>query len=102
MSFDRLEARMNRAAMVKLANAIAVIPGVPDPVSVIFDAEYKAGMVGIGMGAAQPQMVISTADVPEEFIDTTITVNGAAWVVTDRKPDGEQPTGLTLVYLAKA
>jgi ABC-type cobalamin transport system permease subunit len=100
MSFDRLEARLNRTAMVKLANATAVIAGVSIPV--IFDAEYKPGMVGIGMGAAQPQMVIGTADVPEQFIDTEITVNGAAWVVTDRKPDGEQPTGLTLVYLVKA
>lgn len=98
--FDQLEARLNRAVMVKLANARAVIAGVPD-IPVIFDAEYKAGMVGMGMGSAQPQLVIANSDVPEQFIDIEITVDGAAWRVSDRQPDSELPTGLTLVYLVK-
>jgi hypothetical protein len=99
--FDTLEARMNSVAMKKLANAIAIIAGVN--VLVIFDAEYKAGMVGVtGMGAASPQMVISNADVPDDFIDSQIQINGANWTVVDRQPDGALPTGLTLILLEKA
>lgn len=98
--FDQLEARLNRAVMVKLANATVVI-GDGEPIPVIFDAEYKPGMVGMGMGSAQPQMVIGTADVPDHFSGTEITVNGAAWTVADRQGDGPAH-GLTLVYLEKA
>lgn len=99
--FDELEARLNRAAMAKLANAVVVIEGVDVPV--IFDAEYKAGMVGVvGMGAAAPQMVLSSAAVPADFIGAAVQVNGAAWTVADCQADGELPTGLTLVILEKA
>jgi hypothetical protein len=98
--FDQLEARLNRLAMERLANAIAVIEG--QGVPVIFDAEYKAGMVGVGMGAAEPQMVIGTDKVPADFVDTTITVNGAAWKVADCQAGSELPTGLSLVFLEKA
>lgn len=98
--FGQLEARVNRLAMERLANATAVINGVDVPV--IFDAEYKAGMVGIGMGAAEPQLVIANERVPADFIDMRITVNGAAWKVADCQADGELPSGLSLVYLEKA
>lgn len=101
--FAMLEARVNRAAIAKLANATAVIPGAADPVPVIFDAEYKAGMVGVvGMGAASPQMTLAADAVPDDFVGTHITVNGAAWLVAEVQPDGEQPTGLTTVMLEKA
>lgn len=98
--FDALEARLNRLAMERLANAIAVING--EDVPTIFDAEYKAGMVGVGMGAAAPQMVIATDKVPEDFVDMTIAVNGAAWKVADCQADSELPSGLSLVFLEKA
>jgi hypothetical protein len=99
--FDVLEARVNQAAMKKLANALARIDGVDVPV--IFDAEYKVGMVGmVGMGASEPQMVISNADVTSDFIGALVEVNGAAWTVAERKPDGQLPTGLTVVILEKA
>lgn len=99
--FDVLEARMNAAAMKKLANAIAVIGGVEVPV--IFDAAYKAGTVGVvGMGASEPQLTISNADMPTGFIGSTIQIRGASWTVAERQPDGELPTGLTQVFLEKA
>lgn len=98
--FEQLEARVNRLAMERLANATAVIGGVNVPV--IFDAEYKAGMVGIGMGAAAPQLVIANERVPADFIDMRISVNGAAWKVADCQADSELPSGLSLVYLEKA
>ncbi len=98
--FDALEARLNRAAMAKLANAVAVIDDVDHPV--IFDAEFKVGAVGtVGIGAAEPMMTISTAALPEDFIGTRITVNGAAWTIADRQADGAA-YGLTVVMLEKA
>ena len=98
--FDVLEARLNRAALAKLVNALAVIDGAEHPV--IFDADFKVGMVGtVGMGASAPQMYISSAVVPAQFIEMEITVNAAAWRVSDRQPDGS-PAGLTLVFLEKA
>lgn len=98
--FEQLEARLNRLAMERLANATAVINGVEVPV--IFDAEYQLGTVGVGMGASAPQMVVANDRVPEDFSGSRITVNGAAWVVADRQKDSELPTGLSLVILEKA
>jgi hypothetical protein len=99
--FDVLEARVNQAAMKKLANALARIDGVDVPV--IFDAEYKVGLVGVvGMGASEPQMVMSNSDVPADFIGMQTEVNGALWTVAERKPDSKLPSGLTVVILEKA
>lgn len=99
--FAELEARTNRLVMERLANALARVPGVDSDIPVIFDAEYKAGMVGIGMGAAAPQMVIASDRVPEDFNEMRITVNGAAWKVADCQPDGDQ-AGLSVALLEKA
>lgn len=99
--FDALEARINQAVMKKLANALARMGGVDVPV--IFDAEYKVGMVGVlGMGASEPQMVMSNSDVPADFIGMRAEVSGALWVVAERKPDSKLPTGMTVVILEKA
>lgn len=99
--FAALEARTNRLVMERLANALASIPGVADDVPVIFDAEYKAGAVGLGMGAAAPQLVIATDRVPDDFNEMRITVNGAAWRVADCQPDGDH-AGLSVALLEKA
>lgn len=99
--FAELEARTNRLAMERLSNAIARIPGVDGDIPVIFDADYKAGMVGVGMGAAAPQMVIASTRVPDDFIEMRITVNGAGWKVADCQPDGDE-AGLSVVMLEKA
>jgi hypothetical protein len=99
--FADLEARANRLVMERLANAVARVPGVDGDIPVIFDAEFKAGMVGIGMGAAAPQLVIASERVPADFIEMRITVNGSAWKVADCQPDGDQ-AGLSLAILEKA
>ena len=100
--FDLLEARLNRLAMQRLSNAIAQIPGVEGDIPVIFDAEYRNGMVGMGMGASAPQMVIANDRVPADFNEMRVTVNGAAWTVADCQPDSYLPAGLSLVLLEKA
>jgi hypothetical protein len=106
--FDALEARTNRAILQKLANATAEI-GSGAAFPVIFDAEFRAGMVGVvGMGASSPQLYVSNADVPPDFIGSEIVVRAGAdgapatWLVADRQPDGEQQVGLTLVVLERA
>jgi hypothetical protein len=100
MSFAASEARLNVSVMKHLANATAVIGG--SDVPVVFDAEYRQGMVGpAGMGAADPQMVISSAAVPPDFVGTEITVNGKPWRVAERRPDGQLEAGLTLIILEK-
>ncbi len=104
--FDLIEARINRAALAKLANAVAVINGRDVPV--IFDAQFKRGMVGVvGMGAQSPQMVMSTADVSDSWLSAAFTIRqtGAAdssWVVSDTEPDSDSPAGLTTVILGRA
>lgn len=100
--FDQLEARLNRLAMERLSNALAQIPGVEGDIPVIFDAEYRNGMVGMGMGAAAPQMIVANDRVPADFDEMRITVNGAAWRVADCQADSYLPTGLSLVLLEKA
>ena len=100
--FEVLEARLNVTVMVKFANATALIPGIADPVPVIFDVEYKAGRVGVvGMGASAPQMTMASSLVPEGFVGMAISVNGAGWSVADRQHDSDLPTGLTTVFLEK-
>lgn len=100
MSFAASEARLNASVMRHLANAVAVI-GSRD-VPVIFDSEYTQGRVGVvRMGAAAPQMIIGTVDVPPDFVGSTVRVDGVDWIVSERQPDGVQPTGLTLVILER-
>lgn len=98
--FDALEARVNRAAMAKLANAVAVIGDAVTPV--IFDAEYKDGAVGIGMGATAPQMYLLNECIPVDFLDMTITVKGSQWRVVDIQQDSVGPAGTSLIILEHA
>jgi hypothetical protein len=99
--FDALEARMNRAALKKLANALANFGG--EDIPVIFDAEFKVGMAGVvGMGAAAPQLVMANDQVPTDVIDVTVLVNGKGWRVADRQPDSEQEYGLATLILERA
>lgn len=103
--FDLIEARLNRAALAKLANAVAVIDGADVPV--IFDSQYKRGMVGVvGMGAQAPQMVMRDSDASGSWLSSPFTIRQAGkpdsqWVVSEVDPD-ESPDGLTTLMLRKA
>ena len=100
--FDELEARMNQAIITKLSNALATIPDQGD-VPVIFDAEYKVGMVGVvGMGASSPQIVIANSETPADFIGMQIAVRGRQWTVVERQADDELPDGISKFILERA
>lgn len=100
MSFAAAEARLNVSVMRNLANAVALI-GQRD-VPVIFDSEYSVGAVGVArMGAAEPQMVLATSDVPDDIVDSMVVVDGVTWRVRERQPDSTLETGLTLVILER-
>lgn len=99
--FEAIEARTNVTVMKRLSNATARIGDVD--VRVIFDANYKVGMVGVvGMGASEPQMVIADADIPAGLIDTVISVDGTAWKVVDLHADRVIGSGLSTAILEKA
>jgi hypothetical protein len=104
--FELLEARTNRQVLAKLANAIAVVRG--SDVPVIFDAEYKRGMVGaIGMGGSTPQLFISSAAISADIVGEAIDIKSQAsaltssWVIAAREPDGETEIGLALLHLVR-
>lgn len=98
--FDAMEARINVAAMKKLANATATINGTQVPV--IFDKKGVLSHVGgAGMMANAVQMEIADADVPPAFIGMQIEVDGIAWVVDDRILDGVKEAGISTVALEK-
>lgn len=103
--FDLIEDRINRAAMAKLANAVAVLNGVDMPV--IFDEQYKRGNVGmIGMGAQAPQMIVRNDVIADSWISAPFTIRqtgkpDSQWIVQDTEPDTSS-SGMTTVILRKA
>lgn len=92
--FAAIEARISRAVQAHLANATAVLAG--QSFAVVFDAAY-ADPLGIAGTAPRAQCV--SADVSTATFGTPITVNGAAYTVREKQPDG---TGMTVLLLEAA
>ncbi|MPS27565.1 MAG: hypothetical protein E2576_11030 [Alcaligenaceae bacterium] len=83
--FAALEARVNRIAGAKLANAEAVIGGFADPVAVIFDDRYVDPLT---MSATAPQVQCDGALVPGIAVGRSVAVAGRTYSVAEIHPAG--------------
>lgn len=66
------------------------------PFAVIFDAAY---VDPLGIAGAEPRATCISADVGAVTLGTPITINGSAYTVRDKQPDG---TGMTVLLLEAA
>lgn len=64
--------------------------------AVIFDAAYADPL---GIAGTEPRATCISADVGTATLGTPITINGKAYTVRDKQPDG---TGLTVLLLEAA
>ena len=62
----------------------------------IFDAAYTDPL---GMAGNQPQLTVSTADLPAVAVGQSVSVNATAYTVTGIEPDG---TGISTLQLRRA
>lgn len=94
--FAALESRLNSAVFKRLANAEVSFNGAA-AVGGIFDNGYAVGAVGpLGMGGAEPSVVLPDSAVPAQPVGLTVAVNGVAYVVANAEPDGSGATRLLL------
>lgn len=98
--FAALETRMTTVAMEKLANATAVVGGVPT--TGIFDNAYAEAL---GMGGTRPAYASAAAAVANAAIEAEVFVTcdslgliAAKYVVTDKHPEH----GITRLFLERA
>jgi len=97
--FAPLEARLNLAAVSRLANVLCAINGAA-PVAAVFDNGYAAASVGpYGMASTQPMLTLATADVPATPVGAAVVVGSTAYVVAAHEPDG---TGISRLVLEVA
>ena len=80
--------------MARLANATVIMAAAT--FAVIFDAAYADPL---GIAGAEPRATCISADVSAATLGTPITINGAAFTVREKQPDG---TGLTVLLLEAA
>ena len=92
--FAAAQTRLNRSVMARLANASATLGAAT--FAVIFDAAYADPL---GIAGAEPRATCISADVSTATLGTPITVNGAAYTVRDKQPDG---TGIAVLMLEAA
>lgn len=64
--------------------------------TVIFDAAYADPL---GIAGTEPRALCVSADVSAATLGTLININGAAYTVRDKQPDG---TGMTVLLLEAA
>lgn len=93
-TFAALEARVNRAVISRVANA-AVVLGAATFYG-IFDKTY---VDPLGITSSEPRLVAKSTDVASATLGTPITVNGTAYTVREKQPDG---TGMTTLLLEAA
>ena len=93
MTFATIEARINAAALAKLANCTATVAGVV--VAGIFDNSYADIY---SMDGLAPSMQCATSDVSTAMRGTAVVVNSVSYTVAGIEPDG---TGMTRLVLEK-
>jgi len=96
-SFAAIEARMTRAVIDRLSNAVATLPG-GAVVSVIFDAAFSAPF-GQAVETTQPVFVARTEDVSALVQGDDVVLASVTYTVERVEPDG---TGMSRVTLYKA
>lgn len=96
--FAALEARLNSAALGRLANAMATIGATS--FAVIFDSAYSLAAVGpAGMASSSPACTVQTAVLPPEVVGQAITIGAQVYTVVSHEPDG---TGMSRLWLQEA
>ena len=94
--FAALEARLNQAVFLRLANTMAVVDSVAD-IAAIFDNAYALGSVGpYGMASTQPVLTLRTQDVPADPVGKSAVVGAITYLVAAHEPDG---TGVSRLLL---
>jgi len=68
--------------------------------SIIFDAAYAVGDVGLyGMASVSPVVTLPTAKVPTDPIGKSVVINTKSYLITAHQPDG---TGVSTLMLEAA
>jgi hypothetical protein len=92
--FVAMEARTAAAVMRHLANAQATLGSSTFPV--LFNAAYADPL---GMAGTAPRATALSVDAAAATLGTALTINGTAYTVRDKQPDG---TGMTVLLLESA
>jgi len=94
-NFAVLEDRVNRAIFRHLANAMAQVGA--SEFAVIFDMDPVEALDGMA-DVVGPQASALDADVYALTYDSAISIDGAEYTVTAKRPDG---SGVTVLQLRK-
>lgn len=95
--FSALEARVNASVVSRVANAQALFAGVPQPVTVVFDAAAERNQIGtMGIVTSSPAIGLPTASVPSSVEDMAVAVRGLNYRVAEHMADG---SGWSTLYL---
>lgn len=95
-AFAALEARVNAAALAKLANAAGVLDGVA--VEGIFDNAYMVSDGGVGMASAGPAFTLATWSVPDAPYGKQFVHDSITYTVAEHQPDGR---GMSVLFLER-
>lgn len=96
--FAQAIAAMNAVIAPMLGNVLVNIGGVDLP-CLFSDPSVDTTLLGSGIQASQPTLVLSTQDVPAGIRGTAVVVNGVSYIVAVHQPDG---FGLSTLLLERA
>lgn len=96
--FGQAISAMNAAIAPMLGNVLATIGGVDLP-CLFADPATDSSLLGSGIQASNPTLVLSTADVSAGIRGLAVVVNGVNYSVAMHNPDG---FGLSTLVLERA
>jgi hypothetical protein len=95
-NFAAIEARLNKATMKHLANAIVTLNSATT--LGIFGSPYERLNFGqASMDDANPRLTVETKDVPTSPVGKTCTVSGTSYLIAATEPDGSSSGWTTLI-----